>query len=61
MSLQAYLDNIKARTGKGPEDFRQIAADKGLTTHRELVEWLKSDYQLGNGHASAIASALLKG
>jgi hypothetical protein len=30
MTFQAYLDTIKAKTGKDPEDFRVLAADKGL-------------------------------
>jgi len=25
MSFQAYIDNIKTKTGKTPEDFRKIA------------------------------------
>ena len=25
MSFQAYLDNIQAKTGKGPDDFRRLA------------------------------------
>ena len=30
MSFQAYIDNIKTKTGKTPEDFRKIAESKGL-------------------------------
>jgi predicted 3-demethylubiquinone-9 3-methyltransferase (glyoxalase superfamily) len=30
MSFQAYIDNIKTKTGKTPEDFREIAEKKGL-------------------------------
>ncbi len=30
MSFQAYIDNIKAKTGKKPEDFKKIAEKKGL-------------------------------
>ncbi len=29
MSFQAYLDTIKAKTGKGPDDFKALAADRG--------------------------------
>lgn len=69
MSFQAYLDNIKAKTGKGPEDFRQLAAEKGFTDGNTIkdgvkagaiVQWLKEDFGLGHGHAMAIY-ALLKG
>ena len=58
MSFQAYLDNIKAKTGKGPTDFQAEARRKGLlepgTTATKLVQWLAADYGLGRGHAMAI-------
>src|SRR5258706_2117640 len=60
MTFQAYLDNIKAKTGKTPEDFRKEAAKKGLTEYREIMAWLKSDFELGHGHANAIAQLLVK-
>jgi hypothetical protein len=60
MSFQAYLDTIKAKTGKTPEDFAKLATHKGLTKHGEIVAWLKSDFDLGHGHANAIVAVLLK-
>jgi hypothetical protein len=60
MSFQAYIDNIKAKTGKTPEDFAKLADRNGLTKHGEIVTWLKSDVALGHGHATAIASVVLK-
>lgn len=69
MSYQAYLRNIQAKTGKSPADFRALAEQKGFTRKRQLapgvkagdiVKWLKTDFQLGHGHAMAIY-ALLKG
>lgn len=58
MSFQAYLDNIKAKTGKTPADFKAIAEKKGLlkpgTKAGEIVAWLKKDFGLGHGHAMAI-------
>jgi hypothetical protein len=33
---------------------------RGLTKHGEIVGWLKSDYKLGHGHATAIAGVVLK-
>ncbi len=45
MSFQAYLDNIKARAGKSPEDFKKMAKKKGLirpdVKAGEIVAWLK--------------------
>ncbi|MDZ4789840.1 MAG: DUF4287 domain-containing protein [Hyphomicrobiales bacterium] len=69
MSFQAYLDNIQAKTGKSPEDFRALVAAKGFADKDGLlkgvkagaiVDWLKQDFDLGRGHAMAIV-ALLKG
>jgi hypothetical protein len=69
MTFQAYLDNIKTKTGKSPEDFKRLAAKKGFTENGtlragvkagEIVAWLKKDFELGHGHAMAIV-ALLKG
>jgi hypothetical protein len=69
MSFQAYLDNIKAKTGKGPADFIRLAEQKGFllngkitvgTKAGDIVKWLKEDFKLGHGHAMAIY-ALFKG
>ena len=60
MSFQAYLDNIKAKTGKTPADFAKLAAKAGITKHGETVAWLKASFGLGHGHANAIAAVLLK-
>ncbi|MBK7372846.1 MAG: DUF4287 domain-containing protein [Saprospiraceae bacterium] len=69
MSFQAYLDNIKTKTGKSPEDFKKIAEKKGLLLNGnmkegvkagDIVKWLKEDFDLGHGHAMAIY-ALFKG
>jgi hypothetical protein len=63
MSFQAYIDNIKIKTGKSPEDFKKMAEKKGFLKNGQLVEgikagqiisWLKKDYDLGHGHAMAI-------
>ncbi len=62
MSFQAYIDNIKAKTGKTPEDFEIIARRKGLlepgVKTGQIVEWLKKDFGLGHGHAMAIVVTL---
>lgn len=63
MSFQAYIDNIKAKTGKSPDDFKKLAEQKGFLKNGELtvatkagdiVAWLKNDFELGHGHAMAI-------
>jgi hypothetical protein len=67
MSFQAYLDNIKSKTGKSPEDFKQMAEQKGFMKNGELIKtikateitnWLKDEFELGHGHAMAIYAAV---
>ncbi len=62
MTYQAYLDNIQAKTGKTPEDFKALAAQKGFmepgVKAGEIVSWLKQDFGLGQGHAMAIVLLL---
>jgi len=54
MTYKAYIDNIKSKTGKTPEDFRKLAKKKGLVKYGDLLKWLKSECRLGQGHANAI-------
>jgi len=54
VTYKAYIDNIKAKTGRDPEYFQKMAKEKGLVRHAELLSWLKSDCGLGHGHANAI-------
>lgn len=58
MSFQAYLDNIKDKTGKTPEDFMQLAKQKGILKPdmkaADLVKFLAKDFGLGHGHSMAI-------
>lgn len=62
MTFQAYLDTIRKKTGLGPDDFRRIAAEKGLlepgTKAAAIIAWVATDYGLGPGHGMAIVSVL---
>jgi Domain of unknown function (DUF4287) len=60
MSFRAYLDNVKAKTGKTPDDFAKLATRQGLARHGEIVKCLKSEHSLGHGHATAIAGVVLR-
>lgn len=55
--------NNKAKTGKGPEEFKKLADKKGFTKKgrlkegikaRETVNRLKEKFDLGHGHAMAV-------
>ncbi len=58
MSFQAYLDNIKTKTGKSAAELTKLATAKGIlhekTKAGDLVKWLKENFDLGHGHAMAI-------
>ncbi|MBK6963671.1 MAG: DUF4287 domain-containing protein [Bacteroidales bacterium] len=69
MSFQAYIDNIRTKTGKSPDDFKKLAEEKGFLQNgsllktvkaTEITNWLKDEFGLGHGHAMAIY-AIFKG
>ncbi len=61
MNFQAYIDNIKAKTGKTPSDFHAEAKKAGLLGDSykasALVAWLKTGFGLAQGHAMAIVKS----
>ncbi len=64
MSFQAYLDNIEQKTGKTRNEFIDLAKTKGFTSDTkagEIVAWLKSDFDLGHGHAMALVHVIKNG
>ena len=58
MSFEAYITNIRAKTGKEPRDFFEQALREGAlkpeTRTMEFVAWLKASSGLGHGHAMAV-------
>ncbi|ABF51744.1 DUF4287 domain-containing protein [Sphingopyxis alaskensis] len=69
MSFQAYLDNVRTKTGQSADDLRAQATQKGLADDAGLapgvkagavIDWLKADYGLGHGHAMSVV-AFIKG
>ncbi|MBK0382996.1 DUF4287 domain-containing protein [Pedobacter sp. SD-b] len=63
MSFQAYIDNIKTKTGKTPADFKKMAEEKDFIIDgklnpkikaTEVTNWLKEEFGLGHGHTMAI-------
>lgn len=58
VSFQAYLDAVKAKTGKTPEQLKAQAMKSGVyradITATELVTWLADTYELGRGHSMSV-------
>jgi len=61
MSFQAYLDNVEEKTGKTPNDFIAEAKKKNIIEFKDIIAWLKTDYNLGTGHARAVAYVIRNG
>ena len=67
INLSTYFNNIKKKTGKTPDDFKELAEKKGFVvkgvlkpkvTAGEVIAWLKEDFNLGHGHGLAIYHTL---
>lgn len=65
MSFQAYLDKIEEKTGLTPRQLVKQATDRGYhdpdVKAGEIIEWLKTDYDLGRGHAMALVHVIKNG
>ncbi|TDH28724.1 DUF4287 domain-containing protein [Segetibacter sp. 3557_3] len=66
MSFQAYISNIKEKTGKDVAEFKILAEKKGFLEKgeikptvkaTEITNWLKKEFALGHGHAMALYAA----
>ncbi|MGL4759807.1 MAG: DUF4287 domain-containing protein [Patescibacteria group bacterium] len=65
MSFDAYITNIQDKTGKTPKDFVQLSKENGLANKlnlkaKDIIDWLKKDFDLGHGHSMAIVSIFKK-
>jgi hypothetical protein len=64
VSFQAYLDALEDKTGKTPNELLAEAAQRGYgpdTKAKVVVTWLKDEYDVGHGHATAFFSVLKNG
>ena len=61
MTFEAYISNIRAKTGKDPKDFFDEAVRSGVlqseTKTMQFIAWLKTTSGLGHGHAMAVWEA----
>lgn len=64
MSFQAYLDAIERKTGKTPNELLSLAVELGYgpdTKPGIVADWLKTEFNLGRGHAMALVHVLRNG
>jgi len=50
----SYVPFVETKHDRSIADWQEIVADCGLEKHMAMVDFLKSDYGMGHGHASAL-------
>ncbi len=54
-----YFPSIEKKYGQPISYWLDLIAASKLTKHKELVGWLKADYGVGHGHATALVGYAL--
>jgi hypothetical protein len=55
----SYFPSIEKKYGRPVHDWLELIRSCKLTRHKALVDWLKADYGLGHGHATALVGYAL--
>ncbi len=55
----AYFPSIEKKYGQPISHWLDLLATLGDRKHMEMVAWLKSEHQLGHGHANALVAYYL--
>ena len=58
--LRAQIRNIEATSGRTIGDWTELIRARGLTKHREIVEWLKTEHGMTHGNANRVALIALE-
>ena len=54
-----YFPSIEKKYGRPVSFWLGLIESSELTKHKELVDWLKADYGIGHGHATALVGYAL--
>ena len=54
-----YFPSIEKKYGKPIRHWLGLIGSSDLTSHKALVDWLKTDYDIGHGHATALVGYAL--
>jgi hypothetical protein len=54
-----YFPSIEKKYGKPISHWLDLINFSELTRHKALVDWLKADYAIGHGHATALVGYAL--
>ena len=57
----SYFPSIETKYGRSIADWQRVIADCGLEKHMAIVNYLKTTFQMGHGHANALVGWTLAG
>ena len=55
----SYFPSIEAKYGRPIDEWQTLIRSSDLTRHMDLVNWLKTEYGMGHGHANALVAYTL--
>jgi hypothetical protein len=55
----SYFPSIEKKYGRPISEWLELIHSWELTRHKALVDWLKTDYGVGHGHATALVGYAL--
>ncbi len=55
----SYFPSTEKKYGKPVSYWLDLIDSSPLTKHKALVDWLKADYGIGHGHATALVGYAL--
>ncbi len=55
----SYFPSIEKKYGRPIAEWKALIRSSGITKHMEIVNWLKSEHEMGHGHANALVAHTL--
>ena len=55
----SYFPSIEKKYGRPIAEWKELIRASPLTRHSDLVQWLKSEHEMGHGHANALVAHTL--
>ena len=57
----SYFPSIEKKYGRPINEWIDLIRSSDLSRHKQLVDWLKAEYGVGHGHATALVGYTLAG
>ena len=55
----SYFPSIEKKYGRPIAEWKQLLRSNPATRHSDLVNWLKTEHEMGHGHANALVAHTL--